>query len=171
VNGIDYDETFALVAKMDSIRLALSITTAKGWEVHQMDMKNAFIHGVLCDEIYMEHPQEFMQDSCLVCQLKKSLYGPMQAPRAWYAKMESYPLSQNFVHCKSDSNICMLRTVDLLILLVLYVDDLLIIGCSTSMIFAVKRIIHDKIFMTNMGLLHFFFGLKISLDALGIKLS
>jgi hypothetical protein len=83
---------------MDSILLALAITTAKGWEVHQMDMKNSFFHGDLFEEIYMEQPQGFMQDSSLVCRLKKSLYGLKQALRACYAKMDSYMLSQNFVH-------------------------------------------------------------------------
>jgi hypothetical protein len=56
VHGIDYDETFAPVENMDSIRLALSIAVAKGWEVHQMDVKNSFVHGDLSEEIYMEHP-------------------------------------------------------------------------------------------------------------------
>jgi hypothetical protein len=56
VHGIDYDETFAPVAKMDSIHLEFSIVSAKGWEVHQMDMKNAFLHGDLSEEIYMEQP-------------------------------------------------------------------------------------------------------------------
>jgi hypothetical protein len=60
VHGIDYDETFAPVAKMDSIRLALAITTTKGWEVHRMDVNNAFLHGDLSKEIYMEQPQGFM---------------------------------------------------------------------------------------------------------------
>jgi hypothetical protein len=147
---------------MDSIQLALAIVAAKGWEFHQMDVKNAFLHGDLSEEIYMEQPQGFMQDSSLVCQLKKSLYGLKQAPRAWYAKMDSYLLSQNFVHCKSDPNVYMLRMVDSLLLLVLYVDDLLITGCSTSTIVAVKRILHDRFLMMDMGLLHFFLGLEIS---------
>jgi hypothetical protein len=103
--------------------------------------------------------------------MKKSLYGLKQAPRAWYAKMDSYLLSQNFVCCKSDSNVYMLRTTDSLLLLVLYVDDLLITGCSTSTIVAVKRILHDRFLMANTGLLHFFPGLEISQDASGIKLS
>jgi hypothetical protein len=85
-----------------------------------------------------------------------------KAPRAWYAKMESYLLSQNFVRFKSDLNVYMLRMTDSLLLLVLYVDDLLITGCSTSMIFVVKRILHDMFLMTDMGLLHFFLGLKIN---------
>jgi hypothetical protein len=75
VHGIDYDETFASVEKKDSIHLALAIVAAKGWEVYQMDVKNAFLHDNLSEEIYMEQPQGFMQDSSLVCRLKKSLYG------------------------------------------------------------------------------------------------
>jgi hypothetical protein len=112
-----------------------------------------------------------MQDSSLVCRLKKSLYGLKKALRAWYAKMDSYLLSQNFVRCKSDPNVYMLRTVDSLLLLVMYVDDLLITGCSSSTIVAVKRILHDKFFMMDMGPLHFFLGLEISQDASSIKLS
>jgi hypothetical protein len=119
----------------------------------------------------MEQPQGFMQDSSLVCRLKKSLYGLKQAPRAWYAKMDFYLLSQNFVCCKSDPNVYMLRMANSLILLVLYVDDLLITGCSTSTIVAVKRILHDWFFMTDMGPLHFFLGLEISQDESCIKLS
>jgi hypothetical protein len=128
VHSIDYDDTFTPVANMDSIRLALSIAEAKGWEVHQMDKKNAFLHGDLSEDIYMEKPQGFMQDSSLFCQLKKSLYGLKQALRAWYAKMDSYLLSQNFIRCKSDPNVYILRKADSILLLVLYVDDLLIIG-------------------------------------------
>jgi hypothetical protein len=112
-----------------------------------------------------------MQNSSLVYRLKKSLYGLKQAPRAWYAKMDSYLLSKNFVRCKSDLNVYMLRTVDSLLLLVLYVDDLLITDCSTSAIVAVKRIIHDKFLMMDMGPLHFFLVLEISQDASCIKLS
>jgi hypothetical protein len=171
VHGIDYDETFAPVANMDSIRLALAIAVAKGWEVHQMGMKNAFLHSDLSEEIYMEQPQGFMQDSSLVYRLKKSLYGLKQAPRAWYSKMDSYLLSQKFVHCKSYPNVYMLRMINSLLLLVLYVNDLLIIGCSTSAIAAVKRILHERFLMTDMGLIHFFLGLEISQDASGIKLS
>ena len=122
----------------------------------------AFLHGDLSEEIYMEQPQGFMQDSYLVCRLKKYLYDLKRALRAWYAKMDSYLLSENFVHCKSNLNIYMLRMVDSLLLLVLYVDDLLITGCSTSAIVAVKRIIDDRFLMMNMGLLHFFLGIEIS---------
>jgi hypothetical protein len=171
VHGIDHDETFALVVKMDSIQLALAIAASKGWEVHQMDVKNAFLHDDLSKEIYMEQPQGFMQDSSLVCQLKNSLYGLKQALRAWYAKINSYLLSQKFVRCKSYPNVYILKTADSLLLLVVYVDDLLITVCSTSVIATVKRILHDMFLMMDTGLLHFFLGLEISQDASGIKLS
>jgi hypothetical protein len=151
--------------------LALSIAAAKGWEVHHMNMKNSFLHGDLSEEIYMEQPQGFIQDSSLVCRSKNSLYGLKQALRAWYAKMDSYLLSQNIVRSKSDLNVYMLRTTDSLLLLVIYVDDLLITRCSTSAIAVVKRILHDRFLMTDMGPLHFFLGLDISHDALGINLS
>ena len=110
-----------------------------------------------------------MQDSSLVCQLK--LYGLKQALRASYAKMDSYLLSRNFVRCKSDPNVYMLRTVDSLLLLVLYVDDFFIIDCSTSAIVVVKRILHERFLMMDMVPLHFFLGLKINQDASSIKLS
>jgi hypothetical protein len=156
---------------MHSIRLALAIAATKGWEVHHMDVKNAFLHGDLSEEIYMEQPQGFMHDSSLVCRLKKYFYGLKQALKAWYAKMGSYLLSYKFECFKSDPNVYMLRTVDSLLLLVLYLDDLLITGCLTSAIVAVKRILHDRFLMTDMGPLHFFLGLKISQDASSIKLS
>eukprot|EP00253_Pinus_taeda_P009225 PITA_09225 len=170
VHGIDYDETFAPVAKMDSIRLTLAIAAAQGWEVHLMDVKNSFLHRDLSEDICMEQPHGFIQDSSLVCRLKKSLYGLKQAPRAWYAKMDSFLLSQNFERCKFDLNVYMLRTHDSLLILVLYVDDLLITGSSASTIAIVKRALHDRFLMTDMGPLHVFLGLEISEDATGIKL-
>jgi hypothetical protein len=85
--------------------------------------------------------------------------------------MDSYLLSQNFVHCKLDLNVYMLRTVDSLLLLVMYFNDFFITGFSTSSIDAVKRILHDRFLMMDMCLLHFFLGLDIIQDALGIKLS
>eukprot|EP00253_Pinus_taeda_P025683 PITA_25683 len=124
---------------MDSIRLTLAIAAAWGWEVHQMDVKNASLHGALSEEIYMEQPHGFIQDSSLVCRLKKPLYS--------------------------------LKTHDSLLILVLYVDDLLITGSSVSTIATVKRVLHDRFLMTDMGPLHFFLGLKISQAATGIKLS
>jgi hypothetical protein len=151
--------------------LVLSIAKTKGWEVHQMDVKNSFLHGDLSKEIYMEQPQVFIQNSFLVCRLKKSLYSLKQEPRAWYTKIDAYFLSQHFVRCKSDPNVYMLRTSDSLLILALYVDDLLIIGSLTSVIAMIKGTLHDRFSMTDMGPLHYFLGLKINQNASCIKLS
>ena len=76
VEGIDYTKTFAIVTKMNSMHLVLSLVASYKWEVHQMDVKSAFLHGDLHEEIYMEQPPGFIHnDSSLVCCLKKSLYG------------------------------------------------------------------------------------------------
>ena len=83
VEGIDYTETFSLVAKMNSIRLVLSLVASFKWEVHQMDVKSAFLHGDLHEEIYMEQPPGFIQkDFSLFFCLNKSLYGLKQSPWA-----------------------------------------------------------------------------------------
>jgi hypothetical protein len=117
---------------MDSILLVLAITTTKGLKVHQIDVNNFFLHIDLLEEIKMEQPTRFIQNSSLVCRLKKPLYGLKKAPRVWYKKMDSYFLSHNFVRCKSDCNVYMLRNTKSLMILVLYVDDILITSSSTS---------------------------------------
>ena len=94
--GIDYNETFSTVANMDYIRLVLAIAASKQWEVHHMDVKSAFIHGNIKEEIYMQHPEGFVTNPSLVCMLKKSLYGLKQAPRAWYTKIDGFFLSVNY---------------------------------------------------------------------------
>ena len=93
----DNNETFSSITKMNSIHLVLSLDASFKWEVHQMDVKSAFLHGDLHEEIYMEQPPGFIQnDSSLVCHLRKSLYGLKQAPRAWYAKMDRFLLDNGF---------------------------------------------------------------------------
>eukprot|EP00253_Pinus_taeda_P027535 PITA_27535 len=133
VEGIDYNETFSPVAKMNSIRLVLSLAASLKWEVHQMDVKSAFLHGDLHEEIYMEQPIGFIQtDSSLVCRLKKSLYGLKQAPRAWYAKMDSFLLESGFSRCYSDNTVYTKKVGNSLIILVLYVDDLILTDCKPA---------------------------------------
>ena len=78
VHGINYNDTFAPVAKMDSIRIDLAIASSKKWEVHHMDVKCAFLNGDMNQEVYMQQPEGFVSNPYLVCRLKKSLYGLMQ---------------------------------------------------------------------------------------------
>ncbi|RDY13570.1 hypothetical protein CR513_01484, partial [Mucuna pruriens] len=88
VYGLDYGDTFSLIAKITTIRLLLAMATIRHWPLHQLDIKNAFLHGDLDEEIYMEQPPGFVaqRESGLVCKLRRSLYGLKQSPRAWFGK-------------------------------------------------------------------------------------
>eukprot|EP00253_Pinus_taeda_P006432 PITA_06432 len=172
VEGIYYTETFSPVAKMNSIRLVLSLAASLKWEVHQMDVKSAFLHGDLHEEIYMEQPIGFIQiDSILVCRLKKSLYGLRQAPRAWYAKMDSFLLESGFSRCYSDNTVYTKKVGNSLIILVLYVDDLILTGSDPTLINHVKSSLKKKFEMTDLGHLHYFLGLQVLQSKEGISLS
>jgi hypothetical protein len=95
IHMINYDETFSPLAKLDYIRLALAIVATMGWKLHQMDMKNFFLHRDLSEQTCMEQLPGFIHNSSLVCRLKKFLYGLKQTPKAWYTNMDSYLLSMN----------------------------------------------------------------------------
>ena len=100
------DVTYNEVARIDSINVVLAITTTKRWEVHHMDVKSEFLHGDLEEEIYMRQHEGYNEDSSLVWKMRKSLYGIKQAPRAWYAKMDSLLMSHKFERCGSDLSTC-----------------------------------------------------------------
>eukprot|EP00253_Pinus_taeda_P019658 PITA_19658 len=154
---------------MNSIRLVLSLAASLKWEVHQMDVKSAFLHGDLHEEIYMEQPIGFIQtDSSLLCRLKKSLYGLKQAPRAWYAKMDSFLLESGFSRCYSDNTVYTKKVENSLIILVLYVDDLILTGSDPNLINHVKSSLKKKFEMTDLGHLHYFLGLQVLQSKEGI---
>eukprot|EP00253_Pinus_taeda_P020745 PITA_20745 len=157
---------------MNSFCLVLSLDASFKWEVHQMDVKSAFLHGDLHEEIYMEQPIGFIQiDSSLVCWLKKPIYGPKQAPRAWYAKMDSFLLESGFSRCHSDNIVYTKKVGKSLIILVLYVDDLILTGCDPNLINHVKSNLKKKFEMIDLGHLHYFLGLQILQSKEGISLS
>ena len=104
-----------------------------------------------------------------MCRLKKSLYGLKQAPRAWYAKIDGFLLSLSFVQCKSDPNVCLKLIHGSLMIIVLYVDDLLIIGSSKKEISSLKDAMNHAFSMTDLGLLSQFLGLEIAQSKHGIK--
>jgi hypothetical protein len=172
VEGIDYNETFAPVAKMSSIRLVLSLSASHKWEVHQMDVKSSFLHGDLKEEMYMEQPPGYVHnDSSLVCRLKKSLYGLKKAPRAWYAKMDSFLIATGFSRCRSDPNVYTKKVRTHLIMFVLYVDDLILTGSDSKLLNHVKTNLKKKFEMLDLGFLHYFLGLQVFQTNEGIFLS
>ena len=98
--GIDYNEVFAPMARWDTIRTILAVAACKGWKVYQLDVKSAFLHGELIEDVYVEQSLGYQKkDASKVYKLNKALYGLRQAPRAWYSKIESYFVQENFEKC------------------------------------------------------------------------
>ena len=136
------------------------------------DVKSAFLHGDLHEEIYMEQPIGFIQtDSSLVCWLKKSLYGLKQAPRAWYAEMDSFLLESGFSRCHFDNTVYIKKVGKVVIILVLYVDDLIHTGSDPNLINHVNSSLKKQFEMTDLGHLHYFLGLQVLQSKEGISLS
>jgi hypothetical protein len=157
---------------MNSICLVLALVVSHKWEVHQMDVKSAFLNEYLQEEIYMEQPPSYVQnDSSLVCRLKKSLYGLKQAPRAWYAKMDSFLIATGFSRFHYDLNAYTKKVGIHLIILVLYVDDLILTGSESKLLNHVKTILKKKFEMTELGFLHYFLGLQVLQTNEGIFIS
>eukprot|EP00253_Pinus_taeda_P005919 PITA_05919 len=162
VEGIEYTKTFSPISKMNYMHLILSLATSFKWEVHKMDVKSAFLHGDLHQEIYMEQPTGFIQtESNLVCWLNKSLYGLKQPPWAWYAKMDSFILQIGFSRCHSNNIVYTKKVGKSLIILVLYVDDHILTGSDPNLINHVTFNLKNKFEMTDLGHLHYFLVLQV----------
>lgn len=102
--GIDFQEIFAPVARLDTIRTLIALAAQKGWFLYQLDVKSAFLNGKLKEDVYVEQPQGFVVkgEESKVYKLKKTLYGLKQAPRAWYSEIDSYFLKTGFERSKSE---------------------------------------------------------------------
>jgi hypothetical protein len=160
--GIDYEETFSLVARYTSIRTIIALATKMKWKLHQMDVKTAFLNGVIEQEVYIEQPQGFEVEDrkSHVCKLKKSLYGLKQAPRAWYGRIDSFLTSLGFTKSKADSNLYFKVMNDEPVILLLYVDDLFLTG-EEKFITECKKRLASKFEMKDLGLMHYFLGLEV----------
>ena len=166
--GIDYEETFAPVARLDSLRLLLSLATTYDWEVHQIDIKSAYLNGNLEEEIYMEQPKGFEVPGKeeKVCRLRKAIYGLKQAGRQWhehlheslrefgYKKLISGDVSIFFKHQNDGEGIT---------IILVYVDDMAIFG-SSEHIQATKDFIGSRYKYTDIGEIENFLGLHITRD-------
>jgi hypothetical protein len=107
VEGIDFEETFAPVARMEAMRLLLAYACSKNIKMYQMDVKSVFLNGELEEEVYIEQPEGFQlsENADYVCKLKKALYGLKQAPRAWYSRLDKYLQQAQFRKRSADNNL------------------------------------------------------------------
>lgn len=170
--GDDFKETFAPVVKMNTVRYLLRLATAKEWEVHQMDVHNAFLHGDLQEEVYMRLPPGFTHsDPTKVCRLNKSIYGLRQAPRCWFAKLSSTLLDFGFVQSYYDYSLfSYTKGVDEVRVLV-YVDDLIIATNSMALMSQFKTYLSQCFKMKDLGKLRYFLGIEVARSAEGMVLS
>nr|AAT44257.1 putative polyprotein [Oryza sativa Japonica Group] len=164
IPGIDFNDVFSPVLKHSSIRTLLSIVAVHDYELEQMDVKTAFLHGELEEDIYMEQPEGFVVPGKenLVYRLKKSLYGLKQSPRQWYKRFDSFMFSQKFRRSNYDSCVY-LKVVDgSSIYLLLYVDDMLIAAKDKSEIEKLKAQLSSEFEMKDLGAAKKILGMEIT---------
>jgi hypothetical protein len=150
------------MARYTLIRTIIVLAAKIKWRLHQMDMKTAFLNGVIEEEVYIEQPQGFEVEDrkSHVCRLKKSLYGLKQDPRAWYGRIDSFSTSLGFTKSKAYSNLYFKIMNNEPIILLLYVDDLFLTG-EEKLIVECKKRLASKFEMKDLGLMHCFLGLEV----------
>jgi hypothetical protein len=171
--GIDYDETFSPVVKPATVRTVLSLAVSRHWPVHQLDVKNAFLHGNLSETVYCVQPLGF-EDSThpdFVCLLNRSLYGLKQAPRAWYSRFASFLLRLGFVEAKTDTSLFVFHRGQDTAYLLLYVDDIVLTASSTDLLRRLIAALQQEFSMKDLGELHHFLGMQVQRTTSGLFLS
>nr|CAD1821673.1 unnamed protein product [Ananas comosus var. bracteatus] len=160
-------------AKLASIRLFISLAATSHWVLHQLDIKNAFLHGDLQEEVYIEQPPGFVAQRELgrVCRLRKSLYGLKQSPRAWFGRFSEVVQEFGMKKSKCDHSVFYRHSETGLILLVVYVDDIVITGNDTAGISSLKFFLQTQFQTKDLGVLNYFLGIEVTRCKRGIFLS
>ena len=171
--GVDYKETFAPVAKMSTVKVLLSVAANHGWSLSQMDVKNAFLHGELEEEVYMKIPpgHPLCGDPSRVCKLNKSIYGLKQSPRAWHAKLSSTLEDLGFTRSSADSSLYVQTGQTEKLMVLIYVDDLIITGSNADSIAALKKKLQGKFPVKDLGPLKYFLGIEVATSRKGLFLN
>ena len=173
-HGIDYDEVFAPVARVDTIRLLTALAAQNQWKIYQMDVKSAFLNGYLEEEVYIEQPEGYVQagQEDKVYRLKKALYGLKQAPRAWNTRIDEHFQKDGFVKSPYEHALYTKRNQNGDIMIVcLYVDDMIFTGNNPGMFSEFKKVMTTEFEMTDIGQMSYFLGVKVNQTKNGIFMS
>ncbi|KAJ9675533.1 hypothetical protein PVL29_024456 [Vitis rotundifolia] len=172
--GIDYQETFAPVAKMNTIRILLSLAVNQDWCLQQLDIKNAFLNGNLEEEVYMEIPPGFEGSMAKnqVCKLQKSLYGLKQSPRAWFDRFTKAVLKLGYKQGQADHTLFVKKShAGKMAILIVYVDDIILSGNDMEELQNLKKYLSEEFEVKDLGNLKYFLGMEVARSRKGIVVS
>ncbi|KAL0548827.1 hypothetical protein IC582_013303 [Cucumis melo] len=163
VESVDFDETFALVARLEAIRLLLGISCIQKFKLYQMDVKSVFLNGYLNEEVYVAQPKCFVDSEHPkhVYKLNKALYGLKQAPRAWYDRLTVYLRGRGYSRGEIDKTLFIHRKSDQLLVAQIYVDDIIFGGFPQDLVNNFINIMQSEFEMSMVGVLSCFLGLQI----------
>ena len=169
--GIDYDETFAPVARLEAIRLLIAYSAHHGFKLQQMDVKTAFLNGILKEEVYVEQTPGFEDPSNPdhVFILDKALYGLKQAPRAWYDRLSQFLLSHGYVRGEVDRTLFLLKEGKHTLVVQVYVDDIIFGSTNEQLVNKFTKLMESEFEMSMVGELKFFLGLQVIQSEDGTK--
>ena len=171
---MDYQETFALVAKLNTIRIMISLAINLDWPLLQYDIKNAFLNGNLKEEIYMDIPPGYDNPTFTgkVCRLKKALYGLKQSPRAWFGRFNQTIKSLGYRQCNGENTLFSKRSSPVLLtLLVVYVDDIIITGSDSKEIKEQEQCLAQTFQVKQLGPLKYFLRIEFTRSTEGMLMT
>jgi hypothetical protein len=171
--GLDYGDTFSPVVKPATIRVVLSLAVSRGWTLRQIDVSNAFLHGFLAEDVYMQQPPGF-EDSRYpshVCKLQRAIYGLKQSPRAWYARLSARLFQLGFVPSKADTSLFIFNRSGVQVFMLVYVDDIVIAGSTPAAVEGLVRSLSDTFPIKDLGSLAYFLGLEAACNSGGMILT
>lgn len=160
---IDYSEVYAPVARMDTVRLIIALAAQRGWKLHQLDVKSAFLHGELEEDVYVDQPKGYKKKGSeqMVYKLHKALYRLKQAPRAWFIRLESYFIKEGFIRSPSEQTLFVKKKGDDILIVSIYVDDILFTSNNDELLEEFKYLMKKEFDMTDLGESKFFLGIEI----------